>query len=172
METATSNYLQAHGGSISLSSTGPRRPPNAKESARPTPSMTNSSHIRCFRCGKLGHYQADCRGNKIGKKERPIGPERRQTQPTEKESKTMLEYDVIERSNSPYGSPIVKKLDNSIRFCIDFRKLNRVTVFNREPMPSIDIFSKLHNDVYMSKLDLSKGVWQTPMREEASLMTF
>ena len=92
----------------------------------------------------------------------------------EEEIKTMLEYDVIERSNSPYGSPVVlvKKPDNSIRFCIDFRKLNRVTVFNREPMPSMeDIFSKLHDDVYMSKLDLSKGFWQIPMREEDKAKT-
>ena len=81
----------------------------------------------------------------------------------------MLEGDVIEPTTSPYASPIVliKKKDNSYRFCIDFRKLNRITVFDSEPMPiADDIFSKLHSDAYFSKFDFTKGFWQIPMRQE------
>ena len=54
------------------------------------------------------------------------------------EVRSMIELGVIERSESPYCSPviIVKKKDNTNRFCIDFRVLNKITVFDAEPMPS------------------------------------
>ena len=50
----------------------------------------------------------------------------------------MLRLGIIERSDSPYASPIVlvKKRDGSNRFCVDFRKLNKITVFDAEPIPS------------------------------------
>ena len=62
------------------------------------------------------------------------------------EVRSMIELGVIERSWSPYCSPviIVKKKDNTNRFCIDFRVLNKITVFDAEPMPSMEqIFAKL-----------------------------
>ncbi len=85
------------------------------------------------------------------------------------EIQKMLKDDVIERTSSPYASPIVlvKKKDNSLRFCTDYRLLNQITIFDAEPMPSIDlILSNLQNDVYFSKLDMSKGYWQIPVAEE------
>ena len=56
------------------------------------------------------------------------------------EVRSMIELGVIERSESPYCSPviIVKKKDNTNRFCIDFRVLNKITVFDAEPMPSME----------------------------------
>ena len=62
------------------------------------------------------------------------------------EVRSMIELGVIERSESPYCSPviIVKKKDNTNRACIDFRVLNKITVFDAEPMPSMEqIFAKL-----------------------------
>ena len=76
------------------------------------------------------------------------------------EVRSMIELGVIERSESPYCSPviIVKKKDNTNRFCIDFRVLNKITVFDAEPMPSMEqIFAKLAGYKFISKLDLSKG---------------
>ena len=51
-----------------------------------------------------------------------------------KEVEKMLEADVIEKSSSPYSSPVVlvKNPDGTIRFCVGYRKLNRITVFDAE----------------------------------------
>ena len=46
---------------------------------------------------------------------------------------------------------------------IDFRKLNKVTVFDAEPMPDPEeIFAKIGQSKYFSKVDLCKGYWQIP----------
>lgn len=90
------------------------------------------------------------------------------------EVKSMLDLKVIEPSDSQYCSNyvIVKKPDNTNRFCIDFRPLNRVTVFDCEPIPNMeDIFVKLANCKYLSKIDLTKGYWQLPLTEEAKPLT-
>ena len=80
----------------------------------------------------------------------------------------MLKMGIIERSDSLYGHPIVmvKKPDGSNRFCIDFSKLNRVTVFDPEPIPNPqDLFASLSKSCFFTKLDLAKGYWQIPMEE-------
>ena len=87
----------------------------------------------------------------------------------------MLKIKVIEPSESAYSSPIVmvrKKKDQSFRFCIDMRALNRITVFDAEPMSCIDyIFSKLSGNKYISRIDLSKGYWQVPLAEKSKQLT-
>ncbi len=86
------------------------------------------------------------------------------------EVEEMLKLGVIEPSKSPYSSPVilVRKKDGGLRFCIDFRQLNKVTVFDAEPMPNIEeMFSKLAGHSYFSKLDLSKGYWQVPLDENS-----
>ena len=80
----------------------------------------------------------------------------------------MLSLDIIEPSNSPYCSPmlLVKKADGSYRPVIDFRRLNQITVFDAEPIPSPeDIFCKLTDSKYFSKLDFCCGYWQIPLAE-------
>ena len=83
------------------------------------------------------------------------------------EVRDMINLDIVEPSESPYCSPvlIVKKRDNTNRFCIeDCRKLNKVTVFDAEPMPNMeDIFTKIAGHKYISKLYLTKGYWQIPL---------
>jgi len=76
---------------------------------------------------------------------------------------------VIEESAAAYASPVVtvEKPDGSTRVCVDYRKLNRVTIFDPEPMPTVEeIFAKLAGDQFFSKFDLSKGYWQVPVRKE------
>ena len=67
----------------------------------------------------------------------------------EKELETMLSLGIIEPSTSAYASPIVivRKPDGTNRVCVDFRKLNKITVFDPEPMPRPEqIFAKLEKD--------------------------
>ena len=52
----------------------------------------------------------------------------------------LLERGFIHPSVSPWGAPVlfVKKKDGSMRLCIDYRELNRITIRNRYPLPRID----------------------------------
>ena len=92
----------------------------------------------------------------------------------EEEVQKMLDIGVIEPAISPYNSPIVlvKKKDDSIRFCIDFRKLNSVTKFDTHPMGNMeDILTKVAKDKFFTKIDLAKGYWQIPVEEESKPKT-
>lgn len=80
----------------------------------------------------------------------------------------MLEAGVIRRSRSPWSFPvvIVDKKDGSKRFCVDFRKLNQITVKNSFPLPLIDdMLTLLGNAKFFTSLDLKSGYWQVLMDE-------
>ena len=85
------------------------------------------------------------------------------------EVEMMRKLGVIEPTVSAYSAPIVlvKKKDGSVRFCVDYRHLNKELRFDAEPIPDMDqIFSKLGKAKFFSKIDLSKGYWQIPVKEE------
>ncbi|KAF5786109.1 putative nucleotidyltransferase, Ribonuclease H [Helianthus annuus] len=94
--------------------------------------------------------------------------------PTEmKELRTQLDDLVakgfIRPSSSPWGAPIlfVKKKDGSMRLCIDYRELNKVTIKNRYPLPRIDdLFDQLQGASYFSKIDLRSGYHQLKVKDE------
>ena len=72
----------------------------------------------------------------------------------------MLESGFIRPSTSPWGAPVlfVKKKDGTLRLCIDYRELNKVTVKNRYPLPRIDdLFDQLQGSSIYSKIDLRTG---------------
>ena len=74
----------------------------------------------------------------------------------------------IRPSTSPWGSPVlfVKKKDGMLRLCVDYRKLNRVTVKNKYPLPRIeDLFDQLNGACYFSKIDLRSGYHQLRVRD-------
>ena len=86
----------------------------------------------------------------------------------------MIDLDIVEPSESPYCSLvlIVKKKDNGNRFCIDFRALNKVTVFDAEPMPNNgEIFTKKVGHKYISKLDRTRVYLQVPLNKNARKYT-
>lgn len=86
----------------------------------------------------------------------------------------MLEAKIISRSRSPWSFPviIVNKSDGSKRFCIDYRKLNNITVKNSFPLPLIDdILARLGKAKYFSSLDLKSGYFQVLMDENSKELT-
>ena len=86
------------------------------------------------------------------------------------EIENMIKLDIKEPCNSPYASPVVmvRKTDGTYRFCCDFRKLNSITVFDAEPIGNPEeIFSRMTQDKYFTKIDLSKGYWQIKMKKSA-----
>jgi hypothetical protein len=72
----------------------------------------------------------------------------------------LLEKGFIRPSSSPWGCPaiFVKKKDQTLRMCVDYRPLNEVTIKNKYPLPRIDIlFDQLTGARVFSKIDLRLG---------------
>eukprot|EP00731_Ephydatia_muelleri_P003528 Em0001g3528a len=81
----------------------------------------------------------------------------------------MLQQDVIEASSGPWSSPIVlaRKKDGTLRFCVDFHRINDVTKKEVHPLPRIDeTLDMLGGAKWFSTLDLASGYWQVEMEPE------
>src|SRR5262249_51971146 len=81
----------------------------------------------------------------------------------------LLDKGFIRPNSSPWGAPVlfVKKKDGSLRLCIDYRQLNRVTVKNKYPLPRIDdLFDQLYGVSHFSKIDLRSGYHQLKIRQD------
>ncbi|KAJ3707978.1 hypothetical protein LUZ61_011683 [Rhynchospora tenuis] len=79
----------------------------------------------------------------------------------------LLEKGFIRPSTSPWGAPVlfVRKKDGTLRLCIDYRELNKVTIKNRYPLPRIDdLFDQLQGSSVYSKIDLRTGYHQLRIR--------
>jgi hypothetical protein len=77
--------------------------------------------------------------------------------------KEMMDKGYIRPSVSPSGAPVlfVKKKDGTLRLCIDYRQLNKVTIKNKYPLPRIDdLFDQLGGASVFSKIDLTSGYHQ------------
>ena len=80
----------------------------------------------------------------------------------------MMKQGIIQPSSSPWSSPIVlvKKKNGKTRFCVDYRKLNKITKRDTYPLPRIDkILDSLGKAKYFTSLDLASGYWQVEMNE-------
>lgn len=72
------------------------------------------------------------------------------------------------KANDNWNSPIVlvTKKDGSVRFCVDFRYLNSVTLKECSPLPRVDdILDGMNGAKVFSKLDMTSGYWQLPVDE-------
>ncbi len=103
-------------------------------------------------------------------------PARRQI--VEENLKEMTEQGIISPSKSPWAAPVIlaPKKDGSLRFCIDYRKLNSMTIRDAYPIPRIDdTLDSLQEAKFVSTLDLRSGYWQVEMdknsREKTAFVT-
>jgi hypothetical protein len=83
--------------------------------------------------------------------------------------KEMMEKGYIRPSVSPWGAPtlFVKKKDGRLRLCIDYMKLNKVTISNKYSLPRIDdLFDQLRGATIFSKIELRYGYHQVEIKDE------
>lgn len=86
----------------------------------------------------------------------------------------MLSQGIVEPSTSPWSSPIVmvRKPDGGYRFCVDYRKLNKVTERDAYPLPFVtNTLDKLRDARYLSSLDIKSAYWQVPVSSESKPLT-
>ncbi|UYV71900.1 hypothetical protein LAZ67_9000991, partial [Cordylochernes scorpioides] len=117
-------------------------------------------------------------GNHQPIKHRPyrVSPTERQAIQTEVDK--MLDAGIIRHSESPWSSPVilVKKKDGNWRFCVDYRRLNKVTKKDVYPLPRIDdTLDSLKGAKFYSSMDLRSGYWQIEVdgadREKTAFIT-
>jgi len=90
----------------------------------------------------------------------------------QKEIDEMLKMGIITHSDSPWASPIVivPKPDGSIRLCVDYRRVNSLTVPDPFPLPRVEVFvNKWGQANYLTKVDMTRGYWQVPL-DDASIL--
>lgn len=133
------------------------------------------SYIQLFDIGTSplgvakGVYHTVDTGDAAPLRQRPYRVSASERAVIDKEVSDMLSRGIIRPSSSPWASPVVlvTKKDGGIRFCVDYRRLNKITRRDVYPMPRIDdALDALRDANFFSSLDLRSGYWQIPMSND------
>lgn len=133
--------------------------------------VSQFSDVFCERTGQTNVIQHEIRttpGVIIWQRPYRVPEARRMA--VEEEIRRRKELGIIEPFWSPWSSPVVMvpKPNGTLRFCNDFRRLNKVSTFDGYPMPRVDeLLDRLGGAHFISTLDLTKGYWQVPLLIEA-----
>jgi Reverse transcriptase (RNA-dependent DNA polymerase) len=124
--------------------------------------------------GRLGEVKATTHRIELKEGARPFrahpyraGPRAREAEAVEVQR--MLKAGVIEPAHAEWASPVVlvPKPDGSMRFCIDYRRLNALTVKDSYPLPRMDEWiDSLGDAKIFSTLDCNSGYWQIPVHPD------
>ncbi|MCW5953889.1 MAG: reverse transcriptase family protein, partial [Propionibacteriaceae bacterium] len=117
---------------------------------------------------KVRHYIDTEKARPLSQRPYRISPKEKEV--IQKEVDEMEANKIIQKSKSPWASPVVlvPKPDGSIRFCIDYRKLNKITKKDVYPLPRIDeILDSMIGMTFFSTFDLASGYWQVLMDEDS-----
>ncbi|KAK3568728.1 hypothetical protein QTP86_014757, partial [Hemibagrus guttatus] len=127
----------------------------------------SSSKRNSGRCTLVKHHIRTGEQTPIKQRAYLASPEKRAE--IEKQVAGLLADGVIEESCSPWASPVVlvKKKCGTWRFCVDYRRLNSVTIKDSHPLPRVDdTLDALAGAVWFSTLDFSNGYWQVEVAED------
>ncbi|KAK3510443.1 hypothetical protein QTP70_006846 [Hemibagrus guttatus] len=127
----------------------------------------SSSKQNSGRCTLVKHHIRTGEQTPIKQRAYRASPEKRAE--IEKQVAGLLADGVIEESCSPWVSPVVlvKKKCGTWRFCVDYRRLNSVTIKDSHPLPRVDdTLDALAGAVWFSMLDFSNGYWQVEVAED------
>lgn len=123
-------------------------------------------------CTNLIEYEIKVTGSPIKQRYYPLSPAMQKIVNTELDE--MLRLGVVQKSTSAWSSPIlmVPKRDGTLRFCVDFRKVNKVTEKDAYPLPYIShTLDKLRNAHYLTSLDIKAAYWQIPLHKNSRQYT-
>src|SRR6266511_4250450 len=114
-------------------------------------------------------HEVKVTGNPIKGKPYPVKDNKREKWMKE-EIERMLKEGIIKKSKSPWASPVVLvlKKDGSIRFCVDYKKVNDLTIVDAYPLPIVnDTVDKIEGKKYYTSIDLASGYWQVEVNENS-----
>lgn len=122
-----------------------------------------------YGCTTLVEHRIDT-GDALPIKQRyyPVSPNVQQH--IDQELDEVLKHDIIEPSSSGWSSPIVlvRKPDNTFRFCVDYRRLSSVPKKDAYPIPYVNqILNQLRDARYLSSIDLKSAYWQIPIAKDS-----
>jgi len=134
--------------------------------------LTSYAHLFAVKPNDLGRtnvltHQIETTGKPIRQAVRRIPIPQRQE--VKKLLSEMRQKEIIVPSKSPWASPIVlvPKKDGSLRFCVDYRKVNEITHKDAYPIPRMDdALDTLAGSQCFSTLDLKSGYWQVEVDEK------